>query len=171
MVKFFTVAYETLYSLTTLNVVLFTLHLASFHTSNTLRNLLPQNLCTFLPCGFLLPQLSTGWLPQTIQIFIQILPSQWDLPLSPNFKMQPWPLLWHSLCHCIVLFCLYIYQLMCLLCTCYHYVTFPIRMWSFWWQRTLLPRKKEKCLTNMVIRHGDVQKSTTILWSATWNCC
>lgn len=37
----------------------------------------------------------------------------------------------------------------------YHYLTFPIRMWSFWWQRILsillvillLPRKKEQWLT------------------------
>ena len=87
---------------------------------------------------FSLSYMLADWLLQTIQIFVEILPSQWDLPLSHYFKVQSWPLSWHSLCHFIALSVYLSSNVPFLLCVLnYQYLTFSIRMWSFWWQRIL----------------------------------
>lgn len=114
-----------------------TLPFSPFCTSNTLSKLLPQDLCTYFPSirGFLLPQISAGrllvgWLPQTIQIFAQILPSQWDLALHHILKCSPnlSPSTLHATSLLYFVYTFNIWYTTLFFCFHYHYLTLPTTM-------------------------------------------
>lgn len=118
--------HETIESLNHSQACLFTAHLAASYTSNTLNTF---SALTFFPPAFLFPQMSAGWLSHQFTPLLKHCPLPETCPYHLILKCSANILPWHSLCHLIILLCLYAYQLTYLF-VCgfyYHYLTLPIR--------------------------------------------